>query len=316
MKSIGGYLGMEFREGAEYHDQLLKLNTGRNAFEYILRAKNYKLAYLPYYACDALMEPIRRLGIKHVFYSVDEFLDPVIDFKVNSDECFLYINYYGVKDETVERLVTQVDNLIIDNSQAFFAKPLAGTDTFYSCRKFFGVPDGAYLSVHTDNKLQVPEDTSYTRCVHLLKSIDRSIEEGFRDFLHNEAVLGATEIRQMSLLTQTIMCSADYVFCMEKRNKNFQYLHERLEHINELKLNFKFVNGAFSYPLLISDPQLRQMLINERIYIPDNWPSVRKWMAKGGYEYFLSECLVALPLDQRYDEQDMSLIVETINKLT
>ena len=33
----------------------------------------------------------------------------------------------------------------------FYAKPIHGNDTFYTCRKFFGVPDGAYL--YTDKLL-------------------------------------------------------------------------------------------------------------------------------------------------------------------
>ena len=37
-------------------------------------------------------------------------------------------------------------NLIIDNAQAFFAKPLLGIDTFYSPRKFVGVSDGGILA--------------------------------------------------------------------------------------------------------------------------------------------------------------------------
>ena len=46
-------------------------------------------------------------------------------------------------------------NIIVDHTHAFFQKPLKGIDTLYSCRKFWGVSDGAYLSTDaslTENK--------------------------------------------------------------------------------------------------------------------------------------------------------------------
>ena len=307
---------MEFGNRSEYHDQLLKLNTGRNAFEYILQAKKYQLVYLPWFTCDVLMEPIKRAGVKYAFYHIDEALDPIIDFTINADECFLYINYFGVKNDTVERLATQIDNLVIDNSQAFFSKPIGKTNTFYSCRKFFGVPDGAYLNIGTENVPQFPQDVSYERCTHLLKCIDHSIEDGYSDFLANEALLAGEGIKQMSVLTQKIMSSVDYVFCREQRNKNFFYLHERLRNINEIKLNFKSADGPLCYPLLVSGRPLRQQLNTERIYIADFWPNVRRAMAEEEYEHFLALNLAALPVDHRYDEKDMDHIIETVNKLT
>lgn len=41
MKAIGGYFELELPYSEEYHKNALRLNTGRNAFEYILRSKKY-----------------------------------------------------------------------------------------------------------------------------------------------------------------------------------------------------------------------------------------------------------------------------------
>lgn len=59
---IGGYFELELRKGKEYHPTALKLNSGRYAFEYILKVKRYKEAYLPYFTCASMLEPIRKLG--------------------------------------------------------------------------------------------------------------------------------------------------------------------------------------------------------------------------------------------------------------
>lgn len=63
--SIGGYFGLELQKKKEYHQNAIRLNTGRNAFEYILRAKNYTKVYLPYYTCDVMLEPINKLNLKY-----------------------------------------------------------------------------------------------------------------------------------------------------------------------------------------------------------------------------------------------------------
>ena len=314
MSSIGGYLGWEFPKGEEYHDGLLRLNTGRNAFEHILRTRKYSRVFFPYYCCDALLEPIKKLGIEHEFYNINDQLDPIIDFDIKDTDCFLYVNYFGVKNDTITRLSKEVRNLVADNSQSFFSRAVANIDTFYSCRKFFGVPDGAYVSTADTSKNDYPIDTSYDSCRHLLKCADTGIETGFADFRENEHRLSGLEIRQMSVLTRAMMAAAPYASSCQVRNDNFQYLHSRLAEINELKLNFSSINGPLNYPLLVSNPELRKQLIGEKIYVAEFWAAVRSWAPKGSYAYFLSENLLALPVDQRYDKKDMDRIVECILK--
>lgn len=146
MHSIGGYFELELRKGEHYHPQALRLNTARNCFEYILRAREYKKVYIPYYTCEVMLEPVSKLGIEHEFYHINEHLEPKETLKLKVDEAFLYTNYFGLKQKCVEKLAgIYGKQLIVDNAQAFYAPRLNEIDTFYSPRKFFGVPDGGYL---------------------------------------------------------------------------------------------------------------------------------------------------------------------------
>ena len=79
MKPIGGFFELESYHGKEYYPELIKLNTARNCFEYILRAKRYKKVYLPRYTCDVMLEPINKLGIGYEFYSINESFDPIFE---------------------------------------------------------------------------------------------------------------------------------------------------------------------------------------------------------------------------------------------
>ena len=49
MNSIGGYFSLEINEGAELHHGALRLNAGRYALEYVLKARHYRKIYLPFY---------------------------------------------------------------------------------------------------------------------------------------------------------------------------------------------------------------------------------------------------------------------------
>lgn len=60
---IGGYFSFELNSIYEKYSNAVKLNAGRYALEYILRARKYKKVYIPYYICDSVMQPINELGV-------------------------------------------------------------------------------------------------------------------------------------------------------------------------------------------------------------------------------------------------------------
>ena len=77
MKAIGGYFELEDRGvGIFPHSRGVLLNTGRNSLEYILRSiSNIKQIYLPYYTCEVVLEPIKKLSIPYCFYHINERLE-------------------------------------------------------------------------------------------------------------------------------------------------------------------------------------------------------------------------------------------------
>ena len=183
MEAIGGYFSLELPKYEEYHKGAIKLNTGRNCLEYILRVRRYNKVYIPYYTCEVILEPFKKLNISYEFYHINLSLELAEDICLKEGEALLYTNYYGLKQRYVEKMAERYGKrLIVDNTQAFYAKPIDGIDTFYTCRKFFGVPDGAYLYIDTKLEGDFEQDTSYDRMTHLLKRIDLSAEEGYADF--------------------------------------------------------------------------------------------------------------------------------------
>lgn len=312
-EAIGGYFSLELPYKEEYHKDAIHLNTGRNCLEYILRSRNYKKVHIPYYTCDAILEPFKKLGIDYSFYHIDLNLELAEDIQLDVDEALLYTNYFGLKQSYVKLLAAKYEqHLIVDNTQAFFASHIEGIDTFYTCRKFFGVPDGAYL--YTDKKLDMilERDTSYGRMSHLLKRIDLCAEEGFQDFKIADCSLSGQPIRQMSRLTERIMESIDYGEVIKRRRKNFLCLENNLGSSNLIKLRLDEISVPMVYPYLSYNKKLRTILQQNRIYTAKYWQNVQEWCEYCDIEYYLTESMVFLPIDQRYNEEYMSFLIQTI----
>ena len=178
--AIGGYFELELRKAEHYHNNAILLNSARNCFEYILLARMYKKVYIPYFTCDVMLQPLHKHHIDYEFYSINNRLEPIKDICLGFGEAFLYTNYFGLKQECVEKMSEMYgSSLIIDNAQAFFAPHVQGIDTFYSPRKFFGVADGGYLYTTELLPNDFPKDKSFMRMQHLLQRIDEGAEAGY-----------------------------------------------------------------------------------------------------------------------------------------
>lgn len=315
MEAIGGYFSLELLQREEYHKYAIRLNTGRNCLEYILRVRGYKKVFVPYYTCEAVMEPINKLGIPYEFYHIDVHFEIRDRFSLKEGEALLYTNYFGLKQRYVEQLAERIGSrLIVDNTQAFYAKLIPGIDTFYTCRKFFGVPDGAYLYCDKELDEEIEQDYSYDRVAHLVKRIDISAEEGFKDFRRVDDGLDNQPIRKMSKLTQRMMQGVDYKSAAQRRRANFQMLHEALGKENNLELHLDDDAVPMVYPYLVSLEGLREKLIENKIFVARYWPNVLDWTTKDDIEYLLAYQMQPLPIDQRYGEEEMKSIIEIVNK--
>ncbi len=315
MNPIGGYFELELNNGEEYHKNALKLNTGRNAFEYVLLAKKYKKVWLPYYTCDVMLEPLKKNAIDYEFYSLNSTLYPNMNFsKLKKDDVLVYTNYFGLCDQNVEKIVDKSVNTIIDNSQAFFSNPINETDTFYSPRKFFGVPDGGYLYTNGTLKTELARDYSFTRYEHLVGRIERGPKEFYHSFKENDKKLSQQEIKIMSKSTQRLLENIDYENSKKRRFENFSYLHGKLKHINSFPLVQDNNLSPMVYPLLIPNgAQLKEYLISQNIFVPTYWPNVGDWLNEDNtIEMNLFQNLIALPIDQRYTVNEMKTITDLI----
>ena len=312
MTAIGGYFELELTNNKTiFHDEAMAVNTGRNALEYILMAiKKCRKIYLPYYTCDVLLQPIKRLNYNFDFYEINENLMPKLD-ALDNNEVLLYINYFGIMDKKLNSVIKKYKNVIIDNSQAFFSKPLKGIPSFYSPRKFFGLPDGGFAYPNRKIKIQLKRDKSIGRFEHLLKRREDGPEAGFKMFKINDNKLNNLPLKGMSVITESILRNVNYTEVLKKRNVNFLNLHRYFIKLNELSplIEEENINGPMVYPFLRrGNKNLKQILVRNKIFVGTYWPNVYNYASKGSWECYLADNLIPLPIDQRYHRKEMNVI--------
>lgn len=309
--AIGGYPELELRKGEHYHKNALRLNTARNCFEYVLRARGYSKVYIPYYTCEVMLEPLEKCNIEYEFYHINEQLEPVETVRLQPSEAFLYTNYYGLKQQCVEKLArTYGKQLIVDNAQAFFAEPIDGIDTFYSARKFFGVADGAYLYTDKLLNIELEQDQSYARMAHLLIRADVSAEAGYADFRKNDDALCGEPIKRMSRLTEKILCSIDYEACKVARRRNYLEYESALKERNKLSINLDEHAIPMVYPFITGDHCIRKKLQVQRIFIATYWPNVLDWTKSNDYEYRTTITLLPLPIN--INQEQVNCVIKSL----
>lgn len=309
-KEIGGYFGLEQFHNQEYYPDLVAVNTARNALVYLIKAKNIQKIYLPYFLCDSVAKVCERESCNYEYYSISKDFLPIFDKELKENEFLYIVNFFGqLSQQYVQILNQRFQNIILDNVQAFFQKPLKGIETIYSCRKFFGVPDGAYLATMSllEEKLEV--DISKGRMEHLLGRFECGASEYYEKFKANDNSFVDLPLRYMSKLTHNILGAIDYKKVQKRRNENYTVLASFLDEKNGLSLTEP--QGPYCYPFYCENGmEIKKSLARKGMFIPTLWPNVLG--LEGTLEKKYAENILPLPCDQRYSELDMKYLLERI----
>lgn len=318
MKAIGGYFELEDQGvGVFPHKDGILLNTGRNALEYILTSlPNITVVYLPYYTCEVVLEPIKKLKIPFVFYHINYNFEIDEEITLKQGQYIIVNNYYGLKDAYIEKIAAKYgEHLIVDCAQAFFAPVLPGVKMFYSIRKYVGVPDGGIsYGVYSDRAKWLKIDDSIDRLEHLKVRKEKGAEAGFKIYQDNEIKLDNMPILQMSAYTRYASQNIDYNNIITERRTNYQILDEALKNINHLFLpDINSFKCPMAYPFFYCiDRDLRIELISNKVFVARFWPNVEPYK-DFDREVEMSNRIIPLPIDQRYDINDMDRIIDLIN---
>ncbi|MBQ6230925.1 MAG: hypothetical protein IJJ74_07375 [Eubacterium sp.] len=315
MKEIGGYFEIEQSYGEMLYSDGIKFNCARASVLQLVLENDIKRIYMPRYMCNSISDTLSDNQVEISYYEVGEDFRPIITQDVK-DEYIYLVNYYGqISNDELKELKHKYKNIIVDNVQAYFQEPLEDCNTVYSCRKFFGVPDGSIIFHAKDVKLSACSKRyeAVDSMRHLFGRLEKDASSYYEDYKDNQLKFKTADICGMSKVSENILRGIDYKLVAERRKANYDTLYNNLKDINKLKL--KHIDGPFSYPLLVDDAEeLRKELINNRIYIPILWPNVLAECPSTSRSYYLANNIIPLPCDQRYEAHDMDVICDVIFK--
>ncbi len=263
---------------------IIKLNSARNCFRYLIKSLRIKEVYIPYYICSCIRHVAFEEGCKINYYHINLDFSPACIFPKNA--YILYPNYFGICSKIVENLVEIYPNLIVDNSHSYYSKH-SGIASFNSLRKFFPqIRDGGFLYTLKKFSLNIDIDNySYTP-----KILD------YAEICKNESRIDKLDMKFMSETTSNLVEKIDFRAESAHRKIVFNNLRKIYDGTNCLNININACDIPFCYPYLAKSEEDADKLVNElkskNIIIYRYWDNLPSSYVENKFY----KCLVAIPI--------------------
>lgn len=317
----GGFLPLELNPGQElfekYKNNLLRFNSIKASLNFLIQKIQCGKIYVPYYYCPSTINAIKKTGIEVNFYHVNKYLMPQ-NLPDERKAIILLVDYFGVKSEQIREYIRSFCNaeIIIDRAHGFYEEPVFSKHIYnvYSAKKFFGIPDGAYIvSRQVFPGIQVPS-RAHPYAGYLLKAYEEGTNTAYESKKETDKLIAA-DYTSMSILSIGLMQNVDYQWVENRRRNNYRTLYTHFANVNELEIPEEC--AAYQFPLLISDigKVIKKRLIEERIFVSTLWNGKDLLDNGNAFELNMSENAVFLPIDQRYDTEDMNYIAAEVERI-
>ena len=330
------------RKGPVWKDHnYVYLRSGREAIGFVLDdiGRDKKKAILPAYICHSMLEPFLVRGYQVSFFGIDECFNPDLgDFRDSlrlDPDVVLYIDWFGMdkNKELISLAKGHSDRLLLvsDNTHNCFEG--SSMDIADYCiarlRKWFSLPDGAVAVSNRSSfgKMPVFEENAFValrKKAMMLKADylvggDQDLKVSYRKLLADAESLidDSSQHVGVSPFSERVIEQADYERMKLRRRKNCNTLAthltrlslfpEAVEHLTQLE-------SPFCFPIRVEQGrnELQRWLADRGIYCPVLWPLPRDISRQFEIATYLSNQILAIPCDHRYDESDMEFVAHTI----
>lgn len=310
-------------------------NYGRTAIKQIPILNN-KRVLLPEFICDSV---IKCFDIKQIiFYKIDRnFEINLIDLieKIDYTVGYIYIaHYFGylqsdIAMNEIKKIASQKNIIIIEDiTQSMFSKhEFWGDYIVSSIRKWMAVHQGGMLIFNNnmlykkEKKLPISAD-NYRVYAMILKNmfLDRKYNTNvkYREiFIESEHDIDfKLKEEKISDLAFFLLKCVDIEQLIIKRKRNFVFLQDRLMNIGLMPVRvFKENECPLVYPIRVKNrDDFRRYLIENKIYCAVHWPYTECLGIDRKIARENADTLISLPIDQRYDKNDIEYMVKVIQE--
>ena len=297
---------------------------------------------LPAYTCQTVIDPFIQQGWTCHYYDVN--LDLRINIKDLSDKvqklhpaAVLVHPYYGMELNEEEltglSLIKEHEAILIEDlTQCILTDNRPAVFDFFvgSYRKWMKIPDGGFLEYHNVGNYDMPEN-EFDEFV--LKQKDAMFLRGqyfttgnqiLKDIsirLNKEAGKNALEIQplhRMSDFSLDIWNNEEKTSIESRRIENYRHLFNGLKKTSSIRCVCGEMKDITTAPLYFpiyagNRADLQKTLASEHIYAPILWPVQTQYVLINDNIRYIYDSILMLPIDQRYDSDDMDRILKILN---
>lgn len=332
-------------EQAQFTDDRIYYSLCREALCDIAHTfgETARTVLIPAYTCQTVITPFEEAGWRCEYYSIHT------DLRIDTSNLFGLVEkchpslvvahpYFGMdlNDEEMKALMAIKEQgiaVVLDLTQCLFSTKQYSFASFIvaSYRKWMPIPDGGFLKNMTDAvKICQPEAVNE-------EFTDRELAAMYlrgQYFGNGEQRTKAISIRlskaadhladsniaphKMSQVAYNLMQNENLEMNQQCRFENYTYLYQNIcesDNVTKVCKNIEEVTTAPLYfTIFVKErPALQRPLAQEAIYAPVIWPVEDERVLINDEVKYIYDHILAIPIDQRYDEKDMQRAVEIIN---
>jgi len=307
------------------------LFNARSCINLVIDQIKPKRVWLPSYLTQDVLSGINKKSGK-IFYPVNYHLKiqnaDFVNF-INEDDLFFIIDYFGFPfdKQVLEKIKSRNCLLFRDCTQALFHNWETDDCDFYiyAPRKFLGIPDGGILYCKESLKGYIPDlspphdETMYKLfCAFILRrEFDKfgGDRKWFDFYQEGEAQLQAGNHSMSDLSILLLKYAFNYEEIQRKRQLNYHILNQQLSEFAIFPYEDENI-VPIGYPITLDNrDQVRLDLFKKNIYPPIHW-DINEIVPDTFLEsHRLSQSIMTLPCDQRYNEDDMRFIADSLLRI-
>jgi len=304
------------------------LFNARSCINLVIDQIKPKNIWLPSYLTQDILDGIK-LNIPKQFYPVNSRLrvssDDFIEL-IQNEDLFLFIDYFGFPFEKtiIKKVKSRNCPIFRDCTQALFHNWKHDDCDFYiyAPRKFLGIPDGGILYCKDELMIHQPDpssphiETFYKLFCALImrREFDKygGDRKWFELYQEGEKELQAGNQNMSDISILLLKYAFNYEEIKRKRRLNYHTLNQKLSEYAVFP-NESPNAVPIGYPISIKHrDQVRFELFKRNIYPPIHW-DIKDIVPKRFHEsHHLSQSIMTLPCDQRYSEDDMNYVADSL----
>jgi len=315
MKIIGGEAELGQERPYEYIT-----DSGRSSLRLLLHELKQKKFLIPNYLCKIILIVFKELEVDYSFYNINDDLSIDMGSIIKKNYDVLYIinyfgQYYDVYNAINDSTILVEDNVFLP----LFDKPknIDKWIGFNSFRKILPIADGSLIK----STIKLPDEL-ITKKEAKFASIKYNAKKIKYEYLKNNKYseqkyltlfkLAESKLDEKHTINNISSFSLfRLIEFMARIEKEYSIRKENFDVLDKYLYN-KAIRIRTNYPsfyvLSINQrDELKEYLLSKKVFLPVNWPKI------DGLSNDLYNSQISIPVDSRYNKNDMIRVAELIN---